>query len=60
MLHPAPKRFLAADLASLSYQPYLGRRAIENKSVLESPTGAKYEAERAVRELKRRVFGASV
>ncbi|KAL1743703.1 FAD-linked oxidoreductase-like protein [Schizophyllum fasciatum] len=37
--------------------PYLGRRAIENKSMLFGKCGAAHERERAWAEIRRRVFG---
>jgi len=37
--------------------PYLGRRAIENKSVLGGPGGATDERRRVGRELRSRIFG---
>lgn len=37
--------------------PYLGRRAIENKTVMAGEGGAKAETERAKKELTRRWFG---
>ncbi|CED82539.1 Proline oxidase [Phaffia rhodozyma] len=37
--------------------PYLGRRAIENKTVLKGEGGASAETSRITRELKRRWFG---
>jgi proline dehydrogenase len=39
--------------------PYLGRRAIENKTVLKGEGGATAEVSRAWGELKRRWFGVS-
>lgn len=37
--------------------PYLSRRAIENKSVLNGERGARMESDRAWGELRRRWFG---
>lgn len=38
--------------------PYLGRRAVENKTVLSGEGGARVETERAWREIKRRYVWA--
>lgn len=38
--------------------PYLGRRAIENKTVLKGEGGAQAETHRAWAEIKRRYLGA--
>lgn len=40
--------------------PYLGRRAIENKTVLKGEGGAQAETERARKELMRRWFGVGM
>lgn len=41
----------------LEVMPFLGRRAVENKSIMNGPGGAAAERRRVGIELRRRIFG---
>lgn len=56
---PVALKYMAYGKLS-EVMPYLGRRAIENKSLMSGDHGAAAEMRRVAAELKRRFFGGSV
>ncbi|WVO22901.1 uncharacterized protein IAS62_004244 [Cryptococcus decagattii] len=56
---PVALKYMAYGKLS-EVMPYLGRRAIENKSLMSGDQGAAAEMGRVAAELKRRFFGGSV